>query len=145
MQEEILSWIEHGGDKRLLWLSGPAGAGKTAIAGTIADECHKRGWLAGSFFFSASSTSYERRTKDAFVTTLAFQLCEHSGLVCLKDEILNSVDNNPAIFKKRLDEQLEVLILEPLRKALKSGYSESAWPRVIIIDGLDECGTNQPN
>ncbi|TEB27828.1 hypothetical protein FA13DRAFT_1599064, partial [Coprinellus micaceus] len=41
VQNDIMSWIEHGErentPKRVLWLSGPTGSGKTAIAGTIAD------------------------------------------------------------------------------------------------------------
>ena len=139
-----MGWIEHedrDGElkQRILWLSGPAGSGKTAIAGTIADECQRRGWLAGSFFFSASSLSPERWTKNALITTLAYQLLEHEALGALKDEILASIDNNPIIFGKRLDEQLQVLILEPLRRARKLGLTVP-WPKVIIIDGLDECG-----
>jgi hypothetical protein len=139
-----MGWIERGDSdrekQRILWLSGPAGSGKTAIAGTIADECQRRGWLAGSFFFSASSLSPERWTKDALITTLAYQLLEHEALNFLKDEILASIDKNPIIFGKRLDEQLQVLILEPLRKARKMGRP-APWPKVIIIDGLDECST----
>ncbi|KAJ3508396.1 hypothetical protein NMY22_g16631 [Coprinellus aureogranulatus] len=47
VKENIFGWIsdrdEGGGPQQLLWLTGPAGAGKTAIMGTIADELEQRG------------------------------------------------------------------------------------------------------
>ncbi|KAJ3536786.1 hypothetical protein NMY22_g5877 [Coprinellus aureogranulatus] len=43
----------------------------------------------------------------------------------------------PVVFQKRLKEQLEVLLLAPLRSLRRSQHSDI--PKVIIIDGLDEC------
>ncbi|TEB20245.1 hypothetical protein FA13DRAFT_1645116, partial [Coprinellus micaceus] len=41
IREDIVSWIEHGEEdeepKKIMWLSGPAGSGKTAIAGSVAE------------------------------------------------------------------------------------------------------------
>ncbi|TFK35769.1 hypothetical protein BDQ12DRAFT_560347, partial [Crucibulum laeve] len=37
---------------RILWLHGPAGAGKSAIAQSIAQDCAQTRRLAASFFFS---------------------------------------------------------------------------------------------
>lgn len=145
VQEEILSWITHGdtdaNPKRLLWVTGPAGTGKTAILGSIADECQGRSLLAASFFFSSFSTSLERRSKRCLIATLAFQLTQHVALEGVGDRILNSVERNPAIFKKQLKEQLEVLILGPLREFAEAAGNDAraAWPRVIVVDGLDEC------
>ncbi|TEB20194.1 hypothetical protein FA13DRAFT_1645330 [Coprinellus micaceus] len=51
VQEDIISWIT---TQRIMWLSGPAGAGKTAIAGSVAETCEDMGLLAGSFFFRHS-------------------------------------------------------------------------------------------
>jgi len=53
---EIEGWIGAGrGGTKLLWLHGPAGAGKSAIAQTVAETCAEHGQLAASFFFSRSS------------------------------------------------------------------------------------------
>ncbi|TEB29550.1 hypothetical protein FA13DRAFT_1775480 [Coprinellus micaceus] len=141
VQEHILGWAGYGDKKppeqQILWVSGPAGAGKTAIMGTIADTLKKDGKLAASFFFSSFSKSKERGVKDHFVTTIVYQLTQHEGLENLKSAILSSVQKDPSIFKKCLREQAEALILKPLRQvALQPG----ALPEVIIIDGLDECG-----
>jgi nucleoside-triphosphatase THEP1 len=57
MQDEIVSWILHGDDeeepKKILWVTGPAGGGKTAIMGSTANTCQKKGLLACGFFFSS--------------------------------------------------------------------------------------------
>ncbi|TEB22938.1 hypothetical protein FA13DRAFT_1740427 [Coprinellus micaceus] len=142
VQKDIMGWIEHGerddAPKRILWLSGPAGSGKTAIAGTIADECYKRGLLAASFFFSAFSGSMDRRLSKSLISTLVYSLTRHKSIVGLKEEVLSAVEDDPIIFERHLDQQLDTLILKPLRNV--SGRSERRyWPAVIIVDGLDEC------
>jgi hypothetical protein len=141
IQEQILGWAGYGGEEpaeqQILWLSGPAGAGKTAIMGTIADTLKKGGKLAASFFFSSFSKSEERRVKDFFITTIVYQLTQHEGLESLKLAILYSIQNDPAIFKKRLKEQAEALILKPLRQA---ALGPGSLPEVVVVDGLDECG-----
>lgn len=141
VQEEILSWIERGrhdaNPTTLLWLSGPAGSGKTAIAGTIAEECQAKGWFAASFFFSAFSGGVDRRSKRYLIPTLAYHLLQQKSIPGLKEAILASIAENPSVFERRLDKQLDILILEPLRTL--GIVNRSAWPKVIIIDGLDEC------
>ncbi|TEB33995.1 hypothetical protein FA13DRAFT_1812528 [Coprinellus micaceus] len=140
VQQDIISWIRQGDQddrpKRILWLSGPAGSGKTAIAGTIADECHKEGLLAGSFFLAFSSLN--RRIKRPFIPTLTYALLQQNAIVNLKDAILSAVDNDPTVLQKHLDQQLEELILGPLR-AVAGLSDQSNWPKVIIVDGVDEC------
>ena len=55
---------------KILHLTGPAGTGKTAIAGSIADTCDEEGLLAGSFFFASFVASETRRSKRCLVATL---------------------------------------------------------------------------
>ncbi|KAJ3517087.1 hypothetical protein NMY22_g14045 [Coprinellus aureogranulatus] len=142
VQQEIMSWIEHGSrdanPRKIMWLSGPAGSGKTAIAGAIADECQDRGWLAASFFFSAFAGSPQRRMKRFLVPTLVYHLIHHETIPDLKGHILSAIADNPSIFRKRLERQLKVLILDPIRN-LSVVADRDAWPKVIVIDGLDEC------
>ncbi|TEB16104.1 hypothetical protein FA13DRAFT_1747272 [Coprinellus micaceus] len=142
VQMDIMGWIEHGerddAPRRILWLSGPAGSGKTAIAGTIADECHKKGLLAASFFFSAFAGSTNRRVSRLLISTLAYSLIRHKSIVGLKEAVLSAIEDDPIIFERHLDQQLETLILTPFYNTL--GRSDSRqWPGVILIDGLDEC------
>jgi hypothetical protein len=116
VQEEILSWTGHGdrdvSPTMILWLSGPAGAGKTAIAGLIADACQSQGWLAASFFFSGFvPTSPDRRSHMCLMPTLAYHLVQQSAIPELRDTILESITENPSVFEKCLEQQLEFLIL----------------------------------
>ncbi|TEB24040.1 hypothetical protein FA13DRAFT_1393853 [Coprinellus micaceus] len=124
--------------EKILWISGPAGTGKTAIVGTVADTCHADGSLAAAFFFSATSKSPLRKSKRGFITSLAYQLMHHENIVGYREEVLAAIDNDPKIFDKSLGSQLESLILNPLRK-VKGRSDPSQWPRGIVIDGVDEC------
>ncbi|KAF6745492.1 hypothetical protein DFP72DRAFT_49531 [Ephemerocybe angulata] len=146
VQDEILSWITAGETdaepKRILWLTGPAGTGKTAIAGSVAETCSKAGLLAASFFFSSFAGSADRRSKRFVVPTLAYQLRKHQGLAVVGRGILSTIDHDPAVFTARLKDQLEDLVLKPFRQ-LHGQLDASSIPKVIIIDGIDECeGTN---
>ncbi|KAF6745495.1 hypothetical protein DFP72DRAFT_49598 [Ephemerocybe angulata] len=146
VQGEIMSWIAAGDadtePKRILWLTGPAGTGKTAIAGTVAETCSKASLLAASFFFSSFSGSADRRSKRFVVPTLAYQLRKHQGLAAVGRGILSAIDHDPAVFTARLSDQLEDLVLKPFRE-VHGQLDTSSIPKVIIIDGIDECeGTN---
>ena len=71
---KIEEWIGAGagrGAMDLLWLHGPAGAGKSAIAQTVAEICAERGQLAASFFFSRSSP--DRNALKHLFPTIAVQ------------------------------------------------------------------------
>ncbi|RXW18213.1 hypothetical protein EST38_g7646 [Candolleomyces aberdarensis] len=142
VQGEIYSWIVHGDSDpaqkmvKIKWVTGPAGTGKSAIMGSLADTCKQDGVLVMTFFFS-SSASPDRRRKTAFVPTLAYQLAQH--LPELKDPVAQAIQNNPLLFKKNLHVQMEALILTPLRQVAV----ESKVLGVVLIDGLDECEAEQ--
>ncbi|KAJ2922531.1 hypothetical protein H1R20_g14561, partial [Candolleomyces eurysporus] len=146
VQDEVVSWIRHGDHdgvpKKLMWVTGPAGTGKTAVMGSVSDTCQGKGIVAATHFFSSFSGSADRRSKRYFVPTLAYQLVQHKALSQVADEILSAVEHNPAIFEQKLEVQLEQLILEPLR-ACRGRPRLLEWPKAILIDGLDECEADQ--
>ncbi|KAJ3539453.1 hypothetical protein NMY22_g4730 [Coprinellus aureogranulatus] len=138
VQDDMLSWIERG-IERLLWLTGPAGTGKSAIAGSVADKCHdeSRKWLAASFFFSDFAGQPDRYSKECLFPTLAYHLIQ-LNIPGLREEVLSAIDTFPSVFDKRLDDQLRILILEPLRNVDQAVIKSSTF-KTIIIDGVDEC------
>ncbi|KAJ3506564.1 hypothetical protein NMY22_g17204 [Coprinellus aureogranulatus] len=137
VQEDIMSWMRHDDeDKSFLWLSGPAGAGKTAIAGSIAEACEAEGLLAATFFFSSSTGSENRRYKRYLVPTLAYQLAQLDGFESYEEQLL-SVVQRPSVFNKHVKGQLDSLILKPMRNLCRQGTSFPSGT-VIIIDGVDE-------
>ncbi|KAF5341780.1 hypothetical protein D9611_002106 [Ephemerocybe angulata] len=143
VQDEILSWITDGHKdaepKRILWVTGPAGTGKTAILGTIAERCKAKGMLGATFFFSSFSGSLARRSKTHLVSTLAYQLLQHQGLAQVgqfRTRMSQAIRRDPAILQKRLQTQLEELILH----GAPTGTDPTRMGQMaIIIDGLDEC------
>ncbi|KAJ3527544.1 hypothetical protein NMY22_g9748 [Coprinellus aureogranulatus] len=142
IQAEVVGLVRDGDvyeqSKRMTWLTGPAGAGKSAIAGSVAATCERLGVLAGTFFFSSVRGAGEtRRTKRCVITTLAYQLARHKGLHEYKVQLLVAIEENPDVFRKCLQDQAQLLILGPLG-AIHSKCDTSSWPRGILYDGLDE-------
>ncbi|KAJ3535448.1 hypothetical protein NMY22_g6485 [Coprinellus aureogranulatus] len=141
VQADILSWITNGYQddepKKIMWLSGPAGSGKTAIAGSIAETCEEEGLLAGSFFFSCFRGAVETSSKRGVVATMAYSFLQHESLQCLQFSILSSIDKDPSIFRRRLREQCKTLLLRPFH-LLRSALDQRSIPQVIILDGVDE-------
>ena len=71
--KDITSWIrDDSKDSLILWISAPAGSGKSAILQTIAERFHASGGLAASFFFSRAAA--QRRTETYLIATIASQL-----------------------------------------------------------------------
>jgi hypothetical protein len=93
--------------KRVYWLNGMAGTGKSTIARTVARRCHDDGRLGASFFFSRGGGELE--TARMFVTTIAMQLARRSGF--LKTHICNAVRKNPDVVTLTLRDQWRALVL----------------------------------
>ena len=61
--KKIMDWVKDPNNVALiLWLYGPAGAGKSAIAQTIAELLEKAGLLAAAFFFSRNAAGRDSKT-----------------------------------------------------------------------------------
>jgi hypothetical protein len=56
----------------ILWMYGPAGAGKSAIAHDIAQRCDLEKLLLASFFFSRSDPA--RRNAKSLIVTISYQI-----------------------------------------------------------------------
>ncbi|KAF5314982.1 hypothetical protein D9619_007559 [Psilocybe cf. subviscida] len=121
----------------ILWLSGAAGAGKSAIAQTLAEHFHSKGLLIASFFFGRSDST--RNHARPLVSTIAYQL--YSLLPPTgKGRLLGIIDDDPLIFTKSLIAQFETLVINPLQHSFENRtWASVCAPRLVIIDGLDEC------
>ncbi|KAJ7436898.1 hypothetical protein B0H11DRAFT_1885693 [Mycena galericulata] len=115
---------------KILWLHGPAGSGKSAIAQSFCQRLQAEGSLGGSFFFSRNDLLSGNGNR--LFLTIAYQLA--LLLPELKRTILRSVENDPSIIHKSISTQLHKMIIEPcLEQPTVTGNL------VIVIDGLDEC------
>ncbi|KAJ7899385.1 hypothetical protein B0H13DRAFT_1622782 [Mycena leptocephala] len=113
----------------IVWLHGPAGAGKSAIAQSLCQNLEQEGRLGASFFFKRGHPS--RGHAKQLIATIAYQLALH--LPNFNRHISKSVESDPSLVDKSLSIQLQKLIVEPCQQ------STSAQPLVVVIDGLDEC------
>ncbi|KAJ7511433.1 hypothetical protein B0H11DRAFT_871593 [Mycena galericulata] len=128
---QFLSIGEDHRDNRILWLNGPAGAGKSAVAQSLCLQLEAKGGLGASFFFKRGNAS--RGNGNKLFPTIAYQLALH--LPQLRGAIAQVVKKDPSIVDRSLSIQVERLIIGPCQMHL-SGCRQ---PVTVIIDGLDEC------
>ncbi|KAF9553497.1 hypothetical protein CPC08DRAFT_226636 [Agrocybe pediades] len=122
--------------KPILWLKGGAGAGKSAIARSVAERCLDEGLLLGAFFFGAGDST--RNHIGNLVATISYQIS--TCLPEFRDMVSAIIEDYPLIFKSSIKTQFSTLIVRPLSTILANcSTTSSATPRLIIIDGLDEC------
>jgi hypothetical protein len=121
-----------------MWVYAPAGYGKTAVAGTVAEKLEEKlieldfNLLGATFFFWR--TSRDRNSPTRFIITLTYQL--FVSIPELAPHIENAIKRDPMVLSKALKVQLTKLIIGPF-KAL--GDTKHMPNRLIIVDGLDEC------
>ena len=139
--QHIEDWANDGNmPADIFWLKGGAGVGKSAVAQTLAEMYQRNERLAASFFFFRAAPS--RSDGNTLIPTLVFQLIRaFPGLkVHVEDKIRSS--QNQLFFTRRQDQTVD-LLLEPFhRLALQDHAIDDVSyprPRLIIIDGLDEC------
>jgi len=137
--QEIMDWIEDlDRQTRFLWLYGPAGAGKSAIEQTIAELCYQMNFLAASFFFSRSIG--DRNKKTYLITTIVGQLV--ASIPEIREHVGDALYNDPSLPTRSLEAQMDALVVKPLEAAASSCGIDfmNPRPKVIVLDGLDECG-----
>ncbi|KAJ7911970.1 hypothetical protein B0H13DRAFT_1614064 [Mycena leptocephala] len=116
----------------ILWVHGPAGAGKSAIMQTLSQRLENAGRLGGTFFFKRGHPT--RGNAKVLFTTIALQLAVNSPQ--LEPRISQVVEKNPTLVGRSIGVQLQELILNPCM-----GLQNPPW--TIVIDGLDECEGQQ--
>jgi hypothetical protein len=130
---QIQEWAQDPQGKCIFWLNGKAGTGKSTISRTIAQAFDGSDQLGASFFFKRGEGDRGKAAK--FFTTIAAQLVHKvPEMIPLVSKAINA---DPAISEKRMKEQFEKLILQPLSETKRDTAQISTL--VIIIDALDEC------
>lgn len=124
-------------DAPILWLNGPAGSGKSAIAQSIAEQCYEEKLLLASFFFSRSDPL--RNHAKNLVATLVYQIYQIVPPYT-QDLILRVIQQDPLIWSRDIFTQFHTLVANALCDLIHSRFFHGLHaPRVVIIDGLDEC------
>ncbi|KAG9025625.1 hypothetical protein FS837_004863, partial [Tulasnella sp. UAMH 9824] len=120
-------WRKPESAKRVLWVRGMPGRGKSTIARSVANR-----WKD----LAARATFHVRRGQDAInkqvICAIARQLAQ-SSLPEVASAILGSVQENHDIAGQQFKDQFETLLIKPLQS---SKYPPR--PILLIIDALDE-------
>ncbi|KAJ3572231.1 hypothetical protein NP233_g3217 [Leucocoprinus birnbaumii] len=133
LRGRIVDWGRNDTDvRRLLWLSGPAAVGKSAVAQTVAEEFKTLGLLGGVFFFSRPN---HRSDPDVVIPTLVYQLA--LLFPDYRQIISRRLSEDPTLLSRSRRSQFKELIIDPLL-ALPSHKRI-----LIVIDGLDECSSRE--
>ncbi|KAJ7571812.1 hypothetical protein C8J56DRAFT_1088214 [Mycena floridula] len=130
--KQLNQWAQ-GHSEPVCWLSGPAGAGKSTIAHTVAQQCDKNHCFAFSYFFSRRYTA--RSNLSAFIATFVYTLARSTGITSIEHKVDEALQTNAGLFHQRLEDQLKSIadIIIPILSA-----RPPAHPIVVVIDGLDE-------
>ena len=143
VMQTIEDWVRHDtlhdAPSSVFWLYGGAGAGKSALAQTLAEKFKTSEELAASFFFFKADVN--RNNGNCLIPTLAYQLLQSfQGLGRI---VANKILQNLELFERTRQAQMLELLVEPLIKLSIEETEESKtlkpYPRLIVIDGLDEC------
>jgi hypothetical protein len=129
---QLDNWLNDEQDKRVFWLNGLAGTGKSAIAKTFAERSFADGKLGASFFCSRDFD--ERSTLRSILPTLAFQLAHQYPR--FREGLLPVLRASRNVGRESLCSQMEKLIVRP--------FQAMGTPTLIIIDALDECKDEEP-
>ncbi|KAF5359466.1 hypothetical protein D9756_003662 [Leucocoprinus leucothites] len=124
---------ESGCKEPILWMRGPFGIGKTAIAQSCAEALEPIDKLAATVFFSRSSP--DRDDPRRIFTSIAYQVATKCAQ--FRDIMNKRMVQDPALAAKSLPTQFENLLVHPL--GMVDVPASSLDGRVVIIDGLDEC------
>ncbi|KAJ6484236.1 hypothetical protein C8R45DRAFT_870958, partial [Mycena sanguinolenta] len=130
MIEYLHDWaLDENAEQKILWLHGPAGAGKSAIMQTLARQLQDMGRLGGSFFFKRGDPT--RGNGKTLFATIAYQLA--LSVRYLRTPISRIVENNPSIVRRTIETQMNTLISQPCRSHRNEDHVR------VLVDGLDEC------
>jgi hypothetical protein len=132
---QITEWVNSTGNNIpcVLWLSGPAGKGKSAITHTIAKWFEDVGGLGSCYCFDRQREADRRHEK--IFSTIACDLADRDP--GMRRALSDAIQVTSSL-KKTTDiiQQWQKLLVRPLGKSSGS----TGEPIVIVIDALDESG-----
>ncbi len=134
--QQITDWAND--DKissSIFWLYGGAGAGKSALAQTLAETFQRNEKLGASFFFFREAMS--RSDGNTLIPTIVLQLIR--AFPGMAPFVEDKIRTNKLLFSSNRQTQAVELLFEPLLRLSLEEDPEEYAPHLIVIDGLDEC------
>ncbi|KAJ1547522.1 hypothetical protein HK405_005633, partial [Cladochytrium tenue] len=127
--------------KRVMWIKGQAGVGKSVISALVADRLQQCNNLGAVFFCKHG----DARLNSAYtlIRTVAFSLCQWSPafarhLLAVRD----AADSDPdSVFRCSPSLLFSRLVTDPLCEIFAADGGASSETVVLLVDALDECGS----
>ncbi|KAF5349696.1 hypothetical protein D9756_008838 [Leucocoprinus leucothites] len=122
--------------RRILWLCGYAGVGKSAIVQTVTESLSTSAQALGyhlgaAVFFSGPNN---RNNPKRLFPTVAYQLATQSP--AYREFVISQLATDPLLCEKSMTEQFRLLLAVPFAERR---IDRDAGSLVIMLDGLDEC------
>ncbi|KAF5973206.1 vegetative incompatibility het-e-1 [Fusarium coicis] len=135
IRELIHNWADQDLGLPLLWLIGPAGTGKSTLARSVIDALDIQKRLIAGYMFKRGEQ--DRNDTNRLFSTLAMQLVDTVPL--FKESLRKSLEglDKDAMEKTSLETQFQKLLWHPLENLQPEQTTD--FPRIIVIDALDEC------
>ncbi|KAF2149711.1 hypothetical protein K461DRAFT_296144 [Myriangium duriaei CBS 260.36] len=130
----IAWWGDLVDSKRIYWLCGKAGTGKSTLAYTVADKLNEQRRPGGKFF--PKRGEHDRGHAKRLFPTIAGQLARQ--IPGFGDSVAHAPRSEPDLCEKNLRKRFEWLLERPLARAVKI-QTTFISSLVIVIDALDEC------
>lgn len=124
---------QHEPGRRIIWLSTPAGTGKSAISEAVAEHGRSCGLYVAGFSFSCDDNA--RNHAQPLVATLVYQLIDF--FPALRERLTDCLTEKHLMYKAPIDTQFAQLLASPIQNIQLS--SSINQPIILIIDALDEC------
>ena len=135
--EQIAGWVSDPAGKRIFWLCGKAGTGKSTISRTVAQKLDNDGLLGASFFFKRGRA--DRSHAKLLFPTIARQLADLFPDIA--QVVAAALDQDSLLCDRYLKNQFDSLLLEPLQSADRDSFPSAGI--VLVIDALDECDNGE--
>ncbi|EJD05239.1 WD40 repeat-like protein [Fomitiporia mediterranea MF3/22] len=130
IQNEIVEWASACTDQNIFWLHGVAGSGKSTVSTTIAEHFRTISRLGAHLFFERGKSD-----PSSVIRTLAYRLSTYDSSV--EKHVSKAIEQDNEIARATAVMQFKSLLHGPLSLAANSMQG----PVVIVLDALDECGT----
>ncbi|QRV96726.1 hypothetical protein RhiJN_24744 [Ceratobasidium sp. AG-Ba] len=119
--------------KRLLWLYGQAGLGKSAVATSLCQTLDDQRLLSASFFCKRDDP--KRRSVQRALSSIIYGIASRHATYA--DSLRKVLQEDPVLPSSPLQMQFNKLILDLLGTSSSSIQDNH---HVIVVDALDECG-----
>ena len=128
IREEIDDWVQNTKSPNVFLLLGGAGAGKSTISTTIAEEFRRKDSLGCHLFFLRGKSD-----PTTVIRTIAHNLAVYNQNIaqCIEDALKDKGE----LISATLDTQFNTFLYIPLHQS-----HINSRPILIVLDALDECG-----